>query len=274
MRSMHPQSTVTRRDHARTSAVEFRNVDAHNTATLALSEVSLSIDSGSVTAVIGPNGAGKSTMFALISGRLHPSTGTVSISGRVADVLQATSIDPQLRLTVNDVVRMGRYPSRGLFGAMRRSDHRACDEALDRVDLLRLRSTPINELSGGQRQRALVAQGLAQEAPVLLLDEPSAGLDVASQQRILEVMRTEADTGRTVLFSTHHMNDVNHADTVVALDLTCVCCAPTETALQDPAVKTLFDGATRPTTGESARRDQHHLHTAPRGAPYWSSRPD
>jgi len=223
------------------SAVEFHNVDAHNTETLALSEVSLSIDRGTVTAVIGPNGAGKSTMFALISGRLNPSTGTVSTQGPVADVLQATTIDPQLRLTVADVVRMGRYPSRGLLGRMQKSDLRACHEALDRVDLLNLRLQPINELSGGQRQRALVAQGLAQQAPVLLLDEPAAGLDVGSQKRILEVIRSEADTGRTVLFSTHQLTDADHADTVVALDQRCICCAPTATALEDPEVKELFE---------------------------------
>lgn len=224
-----------------TSAVELRNVDAHNAATLALHEVTFSIDSGTVTAVIGPNGAGKSTMFALISGRLRPSTGTVATDGPVADVLQATNIDPQLRLTVNDVVRMGRYPRRGLLGPMRRADYSACDEALDRVDLLELRHQPINELSGGQRQRALVAQGIAQQAPVLLLDEPAAGLDVKSQQRILEVIREEADAGRTVLFSTHQINDVDHADTVVALSRRCLCCAPPSEALSNPEVTALFN---------------------------------
>lgn len=133
--------------------VQLRGVDAHHDRTLALHEVSLSIDAGTVTAVIGPNGAGKSTMFALISGRLMPSTGTVATCGMVADVLQATTIDPQLRLTVDDVVRMGRYPSRGLMRPMRRCDRYACAEALDRVGLLDLRHQPINELSGGQRQR-------------------------------------------------------------------------------------------------------------------------
>lgn len=223
-----------------TPAVQLCGVDAHHDRTLALEAVNLTIDPGTVTAVIGPNGAGKSTMFALISGRLRPSTGSVRTAGAVADVLQATIIDPQLRLTVDDVVRMGRYYSTGMFSPLRRSDRDACDEALDRVDLFHLRRQPINELSGGQRQRALVAQGIAQQAPVLLLDEPAAGLDVASHQRILEVIRDEANTGRAVLFSTHHLDDATHADTVVALASRCVCCAPPAIALHDPEVTALF----------------------------------
>lgn len=228
----------TRRDEA---AVRLRGVDAHRDRTLALRDVSMAIAPGTVTAVIGPNGAGKSTMFAIISGRLRPSAGTMSTTGTVADVLQATSIDPQLRLTVHDVVRMGRYRSRGALRAMRPHDHAVCDDALERVGLADLRRRPINELSGGQRQRALVAQGLAQQAPVLLLDEPSTGLDVASQQRILDVIRDEADAGRTVLFSTHHLTDAAHADTVVVLACRCVCCAPPGTALNDPEVTALFE---------------------------------
>jgi len=222
-------------------AVRLRGVDAHNAANLALSDVSFSIDPGTVTAVIGPNGAGKSTMFAVISGRLSPTCGTVTTSGPVADVLQATTIDPQLGLTVDDVVMMGRYETRGLFGRMREPDRRARDEALDRVDMLRLRRRPISELSGGQRQRVLVAQGIAQEAPVLLLDEPATGLDVSSQQQIREIIREEADAGRTVLFSTHQVAEAAQADTVVALARRCVCCAPPDEAFSDPAVTSLFN---------------------------------
>lgn len=223
------------------SVVQLRAVDAHQQRTLALESVSLSIEAGTVTAVIGPNGAGKSTLFALISGRLGPSSGTVATDGAVADVLQATALDPQLRLTVDDVVRMGRYPSRGLVRPLRSSDRSVCDDALDRLGLLDLRACPINELSGGQRQRALVAQGIAQQAPVLLLDEPATALDVQSQQRILDVIRDEADAGRTVLFSTHQLADATHADTVVALACRCVCCAPPDTALRDPEVMALFE---------------------------------
>jgi len=211
---------------------------------LALQEVNLTIQPGTVTAVVGPNGAGKSTMFALISGRIQPSAGSVYTCGPVAEVLQATTIDPQLSITVDDVVRMARYPTCGILGRIQLADREACHEALDRVDLLHLRRRPIHELSGGERQRALLAQGIAQDAPILLLDEPAAGLDVPSQQRVLDVIRAEADGGRAVLFSTHHLPDATYADTVVALACRCVCCAPPSAALLDSNVTALF--AARP----------------------------
>ena len=222
-------------------AVELCSVNAHHDRSLALDDVSLSVEAGTVTAVIGPNGAGKSTMFALISGRMRPTSGTVELDGEVADVMQATSVDPQMSLTVEDVVRMGRYRARGLLGRMREEDRRACHEALERVDLLDLRHRPINELSGGQRQRALVAQGIVQQASVLLLDEPASGLDVNSQTSILEVIRDEAENGRAVMFSTHQLTDTDSADTVIALNRRCVCCSPTETALNNPNVLALFE---------------------------------
>lgn len=222
------------------AAVCLDGIDAHRGSRLALRDLSVSVPAGSAVAVIGPNGAGKSTMFAVVSGRLAPSRGTVSVGGPVADVLQATAIDEQVRLTVEDVVRMGRYPSLGLLRPMRRPDRHIVDEAVARVGLEELRRRPIDELSGGQRQRVLVAQGLAQEAPILLLDEPATGLDVPSRQRILEVIRTETRRGRTVLYSTHDLADTAGADLVIALACSCVCCAPPDVALDSPQVADLF----------------------------------
>lgn len=222
-------------------AIECCGVDVRYNAALALDQIDLTIETGTVTAVIGPNGAGKSTLFGLISGRIRPSAGTVRIAGAVAEVLQATSIDEQLRLTVDDVVRLGRYPARGLLKPIRRADREAVENALERVDLLHLRRRPINELSGGQRQRALIAQGIAQEAPLLVLDEPANGLDKPSQRQILDIIRAEAADGRTVVFSTHRLSEAARADTVVALACSCVCCAPAATAMADPAVTELFD---------------------------------
>ncbi len=221
--------------------VELVDVDAHRDHTLALRDVSLSIPAGTLTAVIGPNGAGKSTLFGLISGRLRASNGTVTVQGTVAEVLQATAVDPDLPLSVEDAVRIGRYPAKGLLRRLDRADRDAVEAALEAVDLHHLRRRRFSSLSGGQRQRVLVAQGLAQEASVLVLDEPAAGLDQTSQQRILQLMRAQADAGRTVLFSTHQLSDAGHADVVVALSCDCVCCAPPEAALTDPTVTRLFE---------------------------------
>lgn len=224
-------------------AIRFDRVGAHQGRTLALSDVDLTVEAGTVVSVIGPNGAGKSTLFALLARRLEPSDGVVEVAGAVAEVLQGADIDPHLQLTVDDVVRMGRFPARGLLRPMRRGDRAAVDDAIERVGMGALRRRPINQLSGGQRQRALVAQGLAQRASILLLDEPTTGLDLPAQELILEIIRTEAETGRTVLFSTHDLGHAAEADVIVALDCSCICCAPPETALEDPDVLALFDSA-------------------------------
>lgn len=221
--------------------IHLDEVTAHRGKKVALQDVTLRIAPGTVTAVVGPNGAGKSTLFGLISGRLRPTAGTVTVDGPVAEVLQTTMVDPHVRLTVHDVVCMGRYPSCGHLRRFRPADRTAVTNALDDVDLRTHERHALDRLSGGQRQRALLAQGLAQEASILLLDEPSAGLDRPSQERVLEVIRTQADRGRTVVFSTHHLPDANHADTVIALSCSCVCCAPPGQAFTDPRVRELFD---------------------------------
>ena len=226
-------------------AVTLDGVEARRGRQVALRNVSFAVEPGTLTAVIGPNGAGKSSLFGVLSGRLRPTAGAVEVRGPVAEVLQATDIDDQLGMTVEDVVRIGRYPSIGLFRRMRRSDRAVVDAALEATDLIDLRRRPINQLSGGQRQRAMVAQGLAQQAPVLLLDEPMAGLDRRTQTQLLGIIRDEATKGTTVLFATHDLDHADQADNLIVLACECVCCAPPVTALADPAVTGLFGRAPR-----------------------------
>lgn len=217
-------------------AVVLERVDVHRRNTLALDGVSLTVPRGSIAAVMGPNGSGKSTLFGVISGRLRPSTGKVLVEGEVAEVLQYGSVDPQLPLTVEDVVRQGRYRARGLLRPLRRRDREIIDEAIEAVDLADERKTPLYALSGGQRQRALLAQGIAQESQILLLDEPTTGVDVATQQKFGEVVRTVASAGTTVMVATHNLDDARKCDVMVALAGRCLCCAPPDEALDDPEV--------------------------------------
>ena len=119
-------------------------------------------------------------------------------------------------------------------------DREIVERALEATGTLDLRRRSINELSGGQRQRALVAQGLAQQAPVLLLDEPMAGLDRRSQRQLFEIVQAEAARGTTVLLATHDLDEAARADNLIVLACECVCCAPPVTALNDPAVTSLF----------------------------------
>lgn len=191
----------------------------------ALHDVDLDLPSGAVTAVIGPNGSGKSTLLGAFSGLVRPSAGTLTVLGgrpdqrrrRVAHVLQTTETNGAIPLTVRETVRMGAYGRRGAFGRLTRADRDAVDAAIDRMQVRDLVDRQLVELSGGQRQRTFVAQGLAQRAEVLLLDEPITGLDVVTQETISQVIRDEARAGHTVVLTTHDVGTAGTADHVVLL---------------------------------------------------------
>ncbi|MEM8924973.1 MAG: ABC transporter ATP-binding protein [Actinomycetota bacterium] len=226
-------------------SVELRDVVVRRGPRVALRNVTFALQPGTVTAVVGPNGAGKSSLLGVLSGRLSASEGLVRLDGAVAEVLQSTRGNEQLMLTVEDIVRMGRYADRGLFGRLRPSDRAVVERALEATDLVDLRRRSFNELSGGQRQRTLVAQGLARQTPILLLDEPTAGLDVRSQRHLSAIIRAEAAKGTTVIVATHDLDDAGRADNVIVLACDCLCCAPPVTALADPAVTALFETSPR-----------------------------
>lgn len=191
----------------------------------ALHEVSLAIPPGTVTAIIGPNGSGKSTLLGLVSGLVPLDSGSVEVLGapvgrrrsEVAHVLQATRVEAAGAITVAEAVRMGAYGRRGALGRLTRHDRERIRSAMERLDLTDLAARPLDALSGGQRQRVHVAQGLAQGASVLLLDEPIAGLDLVSQEAIARVIRDERAAGHTVLLTTHDVGTAAEADLVVLL---------------------------------------------------------
>src|SRR5690606_5208316 len=140
---------------------------------VALADVDLAVPRGATVAIIGPNGSGKSTLLSTVAGLVAPPRGAVTVDrAQVALVLQSTHVDPTLPITVRETVRMARYPHRGMLLPLRASDHAAIDLAMERTAVADLAHRQLHALSGGQRQRVLVAQGLAQEAEILLLDEP------------------------------------------------------------------------------------------------------
>ena len=180
---------------------------------------------GRVTTLVGPNGAGKSSLLDAIVGSLPLRAGSLLVDGRapgaatgsVAYVLQSAKVNEHLPITAREVVAMGRYAERGAFGRMDASDREIVDESLARLELDALAGRHLHELSGGQRQRVFVAQGLAQQAPVLLLDEPVTGLDLVSRQRILDVVAAERAAGRTVVMTTHDLGEAAESDHVLLL---------------------------------------------------------
>ncbi|WP_460797957.1 metal ABC transporter ATP-binding protein [Microbacterium sp. GXF0217] len=198
------------------NAIEVRGVTVRYGDVLALDDVSLAVDAGRVTGLIGMNGSGKSTLFKSILGLVRPSAGTVALEGGdsasarrrglVGYVPQSEDVDWSFPVSVRDVVMMGRYGRQGMTRRARTADRTAVDEALERVELHDLADRQIGQLSGGQRKRAFVARGIAQDAGILLLDEPFAGVDKRSEATIVRLLRELAASGRTVLVSTHDLH--------------------------------------------------------------------
>lgn len=194
-------------------SVQLRAVTAIYDGVTALEQISFTLTQGDQVAVVGPNGAGKSTLFNVIAGTVKPAQGTVTIYGSgpqghicVGYVPQRNRIDWRFPVTVHDVVMMGRVGKIGLFRWPRPQDRALVEQALERVDMRALAKRQIGELSGGQQQRVFLARALAQEAELLLLDEPLTGLDQPSQEAILELLVQLRQQGVTVLVATHDLN--------------------------------------------------------------------
>lgn len=198
---------------------------------------------GTSVAVIGPNGSGKSTLLAAIAGLARPTRGRVDRGdASVAIVLQGTVIDRHLPISVRDTIAMARYAERGLIGRFRASDRDAIHSAMQRLDVVDLASRPLHELSGGQRQRVLVAQGLAQQADILLLDEPVTGLDLASRQNILDAVEAERAAGRIVLMATHDLADAKACDQVLLIATRMLAAGTPEEVLTATNLREAFGG--------------------------------
>jgi manganese transport system ATP-binding protein len=212
-----------------------------------LSASTFEVPAGAVTALIGPNGAGKSTLLHAVAGLLAPRAGRIDVPaaarrGGVAYVLQATQVNEHLPLTVREAVTMGRYATIGALRRLRAADRAAIDAALEALSITDLANRPLHELSGGQRQRAFVAQGLAQGADVLLLDEPITGLDIVSRQHILDAIRAERAAGRTVMVSTHDLGDAAAADHLLLLAGRVVASGPPADVLTDEHLADAYGG--------------------------------
>jgi len=196
----------------------------------AVDAIDFAAESGELVALLGPNGAGKSTLLKLLAGLLQPTAGTVRMdgepigawnprarAGRVAVVPQTVRALPEV--TVESFVLYGRYAHMGPFGRRNPKDRAAVEKALAAADALDLKQRPLTTLSGGQRQRALIARALAQEADLLLIDEPTNALDPEHQVRTFELIARLTWEGRTAVVVTHELNLASQfASRVVLLD--------------------------------------------------------
>ena len=208
-------------DHTDGPMIDVDDLTVRFGSVTALSSFSTAVPAGRFVGLVGPNGSGKTTLIRAIAGVLHPDAGSVTVAGRpvtgvssrtvsrsVAVVPQDTSLT--FEFSVREIVAMGRTPYVSRLGRAERSDRAAVDRALERTAVSDLADRSINEVSGGERQRVLLARALAQETPVLLLDEPTASLDINHQIRTLELVRELADDGKTVVAAIHDLNLAAH----------------------------------------------------------------
>jgi iron complex transport system ATP-binding protein len=190
----------------------------------------LDIVEGTVTAVIGPNGSGKSTLLRALARLLPVREGVVLLDGTdirdrpTREVARRLGLLPQspplsVSITVEELVGRGRYPHRRWFEAWSKDDERAVEEALAMAHLVELRRRPVDRLSGGQRQRVWIAMALAQQSPVMLLDEPTTHLDMAHRLEVLDLLAAlNRDLGRTVVMVMHELDEAaRYADRLVAM---------------------------------------------------------
>lgn len=182
----------------------------------ALSGVGVELFSSAMTVITGPNGAGKSTLLEVLAGT-RPHDGERYVKGAVAFVPQRAAVPAGLPVSVNDVVSVGAWGRLGLFGRMDDSARALVEQSMERLDIRSLARHPFGSLSGGQQQRTLLAQGLARGADLLLLDEPTTGLDSASSRRIRAVLREEAARGAAVVCVSHDPAVIGDADRTIGL---------------------------------------------------------
>jgi manganese/iron transport system ATP-binding protein len=180
---------------------------------LALDDVTFRLNTGERIAVVGPNGAGKSTLFKVIAGVLSPTKGEVKVYGSgpgghicIAYLPQRSQVDWAFPVNVTDVVMMGRIGKLGMLRWPGRRDWKFVQHCLEDVGMGDLAKRQIGELSGGQQQRMFIARALAQEAELMLMDEPLTGLDIQSQESIFEIMEKLRQRGVTIMIATHDLD--------------------------------------------------------------------
>jgi manganese/iron transport system ATP-binding protein len=206
--------------------LDVQNITVRYNGRVALEDVTFHLHAGERIAVVGPNGAGKSTLFKVIAGVQPPSAGEVNIFGSrprshvcIAYIPQRSQVDWNFPVSVADVVMMGRSAKLGLLNWPHKSDWEYVHRALEIVELSDLAQRQIGQLSGGQQQRMFIARALAQEAELMLMDEPLSGLDTPSQEGLLNLLDTLRDQNVTVMVATHDLDQAaRHFDRIMLLN--------------------------------------------------------
>ncbi|WP_335931317.1 metal ABC transporter ATP-binding protein [Fusobacterium polymorphum] len=191
------------------NAIEIKNLTVAYGENIALENLNLDIEEGSLMALVGPNGAGKSTLIKTILKFLKQITGEIKINGKtLAYVPQRNSVDWDFPTTLFDVVEMGCYGRVGLFKRVSKEEKQKVLKAIEQVGMLEFKDRQISELSGGQQQRAFIARALVQEADIYLMDEPFQGVDSTTEKSIVEILKKLKAEGKTIIVVHHDLQTV------------------------------------------------------------------
>ncbi len=238
-------------------SISVNNVSVtYNNGHRAIYDVNFHLDTGTICGLVGINGSGKSTLFKSIMGLVNPTKGEILIEGqaiktalkanKIAYVPQTEEVDWNFPVLVEDVVMMGRYGKMGFLRIPSKVDHQMVNDALARVDLTDFRKRQIGELSGGQKKRVFLARALAQESRTLLLDEPFTGVDLKTEDSIIELLISLREEGYLMLVSTHNLGSIpEFCDQVILLNQTVLAQGPTETTYTQENLTRTFGGVLR-----------------------------
>jgi ABC-type Mn2+/Zn2+ transport system ATPase subunit len=235
-------------------AIEVRNLTVSYGPKPALLDVSFTIQQGVLAGIIGPNGSGKSTLLKSILGFVRSDVGSVKIlgvpadlaKGKVAYVPQRGAVDWDFPITVEQVAMMGRYGHVPWWRDLRSEDRDIVHEALRMVRMEQFRHRQIGQLSGGQQQRVFMARALAQGSDILLLDEPFAGVDAATERAILEVLEQTRASGRTLVVVHHDLaTAAEFFDLLVLVKQRLYACGPPRAVLREDLLSEVYEGKLR-----------------------------
>lgn len=228
----------------------------YNNGHTALSEVAFSLVGGTTCALVGVNGSGKSTLFNAIMGIVRPQVGQIRLCGMpisqalkqnlVAYVPQSEMVDWQFPVSVYDVVMMGRFGHMNFLRIPKAVDKKKVKEAMERVDIVHLADRQISELSGGQKKRVFLARALAQQSPIVLLDEPFTGVDVTTEKAIMDLLEQMRQSGHLILISTHNLGTIpEFCDQVVMLNKTVIAAGDIKNTFTQANLQQVFGGVLR-----------------------------
>ena len=233
--------------------LNVRDVSVRYNGRDALKDINFHLHVGERIAVVGPNGAGKSTLFKVVSGVLQPNGGEVTISGSnpsahscIAYIPQRSQVDWNFPVSVADVVMMGRSARLGPLNWPKKRDWDFVHHALETVELGSLSKRQISQLSGGQQQRMFIARALAQEAELMLMDEPLTGLDTPAQEGLLDLLDTLREQKVTVMVATHDLEQAaKHFDRIMLLNKRIVALGDPESVLHSENLLSAYGGRFR-----------------------------